>query len=145
MTDRVAAWFRQARQDVAQAARCLEDGSWEWAGYISQQGVEKALKGAILATGIPYPHIRSLPALAEVLTDRLALVFSAEDLDSLKELSQFNVMARYPIGDEAIAPIDAISSRQAARAVDAARDFVARIAATVSQIEPGDGGDDQSA
>ena len=111
---------RQAEHDLEQAKAALRDGAHDWAAYGSQQAVEKLLKHLMIRAGARFERTHVLALLATslwqagVAPDELGAL-----LDDLKELTQMNLVARYPLGDGA-APVDLITRRQAERAIETA-------------------------
>ncbi len=104
----------------------LRDEAYDWAAYGAHQAVEKLLKHLIVRAGTPFERTHDLALLATSLQE--AGIAAGEELggllDDLKELTQMNIVARYPLGDGA-APVDLITRRQAERAIETAdRAFV---------------------
>lgn len=120
MSPRVAAWMRQAEGDLTHARASLDLGSTEWACYAASQSAEKALKAALLALGAEAVWGHNLVALFDRVLKDAGLPEMPDLMDDARVLTQFNVMARYPVGDEAIAPSDLLTRGQAEAAVRAA-------------------------
>ncbi len=120
-----SAWRRQAEHDLERAKAALRDEAYDWAAYGAHQAVEKLLKHLILRAGAPFERTHDLALLATSLREAGVAGDELSGLvDDLKELTQMNVVARYPLGDGA-APVDLITHRQAERAVETAGKVVA--------------------
>ncbi|MGQ9364684.1 HEPN domain-containing protein [Azospirillum sp. ST 5-10] len=124
MSERVAAWVRQSQADLTHARRALADGSNDWTCYAASQAAEKMLKAALLALGADMVWGHNLVALLDRIGGEAGLDLPRTALDDARVLTQFNVMARYPIGDETIAPSDLLTRAQAVEAVAAAERLV---------------------
>ena len=115
IADRTAtAWLRQAERDLIHARRSAAQKDPEWACYAAQQAAEKALKAVLIDLGTRPPPIHDLIVLARLITDQDALDGATMDgFGDLAALTEFNVTARYPLGDGLMAPGDAITPGRA--------------------------------
>ncbi|MQX37399.1 HEPN domain-containing protein [Roseospira navarrensis] len=121
-------WLAQAHHDLAVAERLLAEGAaHDWASYAAQQAAEKALKAVLLALGQDVVRTHDLVTLSAALRQDGALtelLDTPDRLDDLAELTQMNVVARYPLAPDAGAPAERITRRQAAQACATARQVV---------------------
>ncbi|WP_029009457.1 HEPN domain-containing protein [Azospirillum halopraeferens] len=124
MSERVAAWIRQSLADLAHARKALAEDSHDWTCYAASQAAEKALKAGLLALGAESVWGHNLVALLDRIGKEAALEIPRTALDDARVLTQFNVMARYPVGDETIAPSDLLTRAQAVEAVAAAERMI---------------------
>lgn len=120
MSIRAAAWMRQADSDLLQARDSFGADRYEWACYAASQAAEKALKAGLLALGAEQVWGHNLAALLQSLSREGDFPVSADMMDDARVLTQFNIVARYPMGDEAVPPTDLMTRSQARAAVDAA-------------------------
>lgn len=124
---RTAAWKRQSDHDFQHAQTSLARGEWDWACYAAMQAAEKALKAGLLAAGSAEIWGHNLSALLLRLAEIAGVEVPAPLLNGTKLLSQYNVLARYPMGDMDAAPVDLLLEDQAVAAIAAAtalRDWV---------------------
>jgi len=98
--------------------------------FLAQQSVEKALKAAMFARGIPVLRTHDLAELAVLLRAEVALPFQPEDL---ARLSPYAVEFRYDDSD-----IELISREQAMKMVD---DLLAWAESVLKGIGSGEGSD----
>ena len=85
--------------------------------YVAQQAVEKLLKFMLSDAGQAFRHTHSVHELAKDCNIVLETsVFDDDVIDSYKELSQYNTIARYPSSCDA--PVDVITKKQALSAMD---------------------------
>lgn len=121
MLTRASAWKRQSDHDFDHAIGSMDRGEWDWACYAAMQSAEKTLKAGLLAADQDDIWGHNLLALL----DRLAQAVGVEAASSLRNaarlLSQFNALARYPVGDMEAAPVDLLVESQARDALSAAR------------------------
>lgn len=105
------------------------------AAFHFQQAAEKALKAALLSAGAEFPRTHDLSALWDRLADLGVLPQPDTELRArLNRLSLLNVVGRYPVMDETVAPSDWILEPD----VRAAEETVAEVFAAVSGIlDPG--------
>lgn len=117
---RAAAWKRQSDHDFQHAQTSLARGEWDWACYAAMQAAEKALKAGLLATGSAEIWGHNLSALLARLAEIAGLETPVALMNGAKLLSQYNVLARYPMGDMDAAPVDLLLEDQAMTAIAAA-------------------------
>lgn len=85
-------WMEYAESDLAFAKAGLRDGFFAHVCVLSQQAVEKAMKGYLVFLGKSYPKShRLLDLLALMEVDWLA-----SHVGSIKKIAEFYVPLRYP-------------------------------------------------
>lgn len=139
MLTRVQAWRRQAASDLAQAKESHAAGRAEWACYAASQAGEKSVKAGLIALGVNFGGGGNIVALLEQLATKAAAPLDPDLTDDAKVLTQFGVLARYPTGEDAVAPVDLLTRGQAAAAVTAAEriaEWVNRHVFKASSDEP---------
>ena len=106
-------WMRYAREDLALASVIASDAGSpaRLVCWHSQQAAEKALKAALIISGIAFPRTHNLVALRALLPVALS---EKMDMRQLAELTQWGTESRYP-GDW-----DEPSAEVAAAMIDAA-------------------------
>lgn len=134
--DRASAWLRQATSDLAQARDSLAATRYEWACYAASQAGEKALKAGLIALGADAVWGHNLAALLDRLWRDAGLPPDAVLLDDARILTQFNTLARYPVGDEAVAPTDSMTRSQAEGAIAAAERMLTMVTRDVGPASP---------
>ena len=112
-------WFEEAQVDLRRAEWALEIGDYSLSCYMAQQAVEKGLKACYigLLRRLP-PKTHDLTMLYDGLRGLLKLPRELEE--SLPELSQYYVTARYPNAGLR-RPSRSFSLSQARRGVEVAR------------------------
>ena len=111
------AWLRQSLNDFEMAKILLASNKWDGVCYHAQQAVEKLLKFMLSDAGQAFRHTHSVHELAKDCNKVLETsVFDDDVIDSYKELSQYNTIARYPSSCDA--PVDVITKKQALLAMD---------------------------
>ena len=91
------AWLRQSLNDFEMAKILLASNKWDGVCYHAQQAVEKLLKFMLSDSGQAFRHTHSVHELAKDCNIVLETsVFDDDVIDSYKELSQYNTIARYP-------------------------------------------------
>jgi HEPN domain-containing protein len=111
------AWLRQSLNDFEMAKILLASNKWDGVCYHAQQAVEKLLKFMLSDSGQAFRHTHSVHELAKDCNKVLETsVFDDDVIDSYKELSQYNTIARYPSSCDA--PVDVITKKQALSAMD---------------------------
>ncbi|MGQ0779324.1 MAG: HEPN domain-containing protein [Pseudonocardiales bacterium] len=88
-------WLEQAAEDLMAAQRLADDPEMppRLAAFLAHLAAEKALKGALLARGIPIRRIHDLVELQSTLIPADVAVISPEDIDVLLP---WNIAGRYP-------------------------------------------------
>ncbi|UEM19587.1 HEPN domain-containing protein [Skermanella mucosa] len=120
MSQRVAAWIRQADHDLKHAHDSLAAGGFDWVCYAASQSAEKSLKAALLSLGADSVWGHNLVALLDRVQKMGGMAVAADLMDDARMLTQYNVLARYPMGDEAIAPAELFTRAQAEGAIASA-------------------------
>lgn len=113
-------WLRWAREDLEWAERGLQNPDLvpRPACMHAQQAAEKALKAALIVSGVEYPHRHNLNALRNLLPDGWNV---KTEFPELGRLSVWVIDARYP-GD-----LPEPDRGDADQAVEQARGVVASI------------------
>lgn len=115
-------WLKEAQADLKRALKALSDGDYALSAFMAQQACEKAFKAAYLGLAKQlYPRTHDLVVLFAGLKDYLKLPSSV--VESLPEVSQYYVTARYPNAGLEV-PSESISKMQAARACEVASKVV---------------------
>jgi HEPN domain-containing protein len=136
MDQRASQWLEQADHELAFAQINYDHGGYDIAAVLSQQSVEKRLKGMILASGSDFTRTHNLYKLAKDLEHAAETTFDDADLDHLKDLSTLQVAARYPVDDGDMAPAAAITRSRAAEAIDTARRWADLLPAPTNGTSP---------
>ena len=87
-------WIVQSKYDLDAAVAIAKEGYYEWACFITEQSVEKALKSIIVANNQIAPKIHKLSALVNIVK-RVDYKFLDIKFE-VKEISVFTFIARYP-------------------------------------------------
>jgi len=85
-------WFFMARSDLDFAKSGLDDGFYSHVCFLSQQAVEKAMKGFLVYQGKDYPKTHGLVTLHKLME----VDWLENQLSAIKKLSEFYVPLRYP-------------------------------------------------
>jgi HEPN domain-containing protein len=98
---RVASFLATADNDIGMAQILLQNGPqyYEGIGFHCQQAVEKYLKAALVASGLPTPLIHNLVLLLAPLQQVGALQLTTQDLADAAALNEFAVEFRYELDD----------------------------------------------
>jgi HEPN domain-containing protein len=87
-------WLARAEEDLSFAQLGFREQYFSQACFLSQQVVEKSLKGFLLANGRSYPRLHKVIELAKLCIE------IAADLDALKDdlklIDEFYIPTRYP-------------------------------------------------
>lgn len=113
------AWFGKARDDLraAEVMLSIEPPLLDDAAFHCQQAAEKAIKGLLVARGVPFKRVHDIRPLADTVT---ATDPDLEDLlDDAAELTEYAWLFRYP-GE----PIE-LTSEEVREALETARATVA--------------------
>ena len=88
-------WVRYAREELTLARVIASDADSpaRLVCWHSQQAAEKALKAALIISGIEFPRTHNLVALRALLPSALA---EKLDIGELAELTQWGTESRYP-------------------------------------------------
>jgi HEPN domain-containing protein len=92
MTKQHEQWLYFADQDLAFAKAGLRDGFYAHVCFLSQQAVEKTMKGYLVFQGKIYPKTHGLITLHRLMS----VDWLDEHLTAIKILSEFYVPLRYP-------------------------------------------------
>ncbi|MBM3568721.1 MAG: HEPN domain-containing protein [Alphaproteobacteria bacterium] len=131
-------WWRQANHDFAHARLSLARGAHDWAAQAAQQAAERALKALLIAGGEVPPRSHDLPTLLRQAR-KTGLIGRALDRRKadLAMLSQLQIAARYPLGEDQAPPMDSIPAKQARAATATARAVLMAVAKVLgSDDEP---------
>lgn len=85
-------WFWLAKDNLAFARAGLEDGFYAQVCFLSQQAVEKAMKGFLVANNKKYPKSHDLITLLDLMD----VAWLDPYLNNLKDLSEIYIPLRYP-------------------------------------------------
>ncbi|MBI2067579.1 MAG: HEPN domain-containing protein [Deltaproteobacteria bacterium] len=85
-------WFDYARDDLAFAKAGLRDGFFSHVCVLSQQAVEKAMKGYLVYQDKSYPKDHGLIRLLKLMQ----VDWLDEHIGTLKKLSEYYVPLKYP-------------------------------------------------
>jgi HEPN domain-containing protein len=122
LSEPVRQWMRRARDDLAVARLVYREDYFSHACFLSQQSIEKALKGYLLWAAHDYPRVHRLAELAARCQAHDA-DFEALLADCIV-VDQYYVPTRYPNGVPSSLPGGLPGSEEAAEAVAiAARAF----------------------
>jgi len=123
-------WLEEAKVDVMRAERALEDKDYSLSCYMSQQAIEKALEACFIGLLRKRPpRVHDLVMLYEEL--RHVLPLPNETRESLPEVSQYYVTARYPNAGVR-RPSRSFSKTQSMRALEVARVVVRKVEEALS-------------
>ena len=87
-------WLARAEEDLAFAQIGFREKYFSQACFLSQQVVEKSLKGFLLAKGRTYPRLHKVIELANLCIE---LAVDLEPLkNDLKLIDEFYIPTRYP-------------------------------------------------
>lgn len=85
-------WFHFSQEDLDFAKSGLKDGFYSHVCFLSQQAVEKAMKGYLVTQGRDYPKTHGLISLLGCMK----VTWLDPYLSQIKKLSEFYVPLRYP-------------------------------------------------
>lgn len=85
-------WFYFAADDLAFAKAGFEDGFYAHVCFLSQQAVERAMKGYLVAQGKKYPKTHDLIDLLGLM----GIHWLDSHLSNIKSLSEVYIPLRYP-------------------------------------------------
>lgn len=111
-----ARWLRQARYDLTQAERSLEQADYAYAAFFAEQAAQKALKAYLISRGRRHVMIHSVGELA-----REAMRFDPgfeRLVEHGRRLDRHYLTARYPDAlPDPIIPAEAYGREDAEQAV----------------------------
>jgi HEPN domain-containing protein len=119
-------WLDQAEEDLAVARLVLKEDHIAHACFLSQQCIEKTLKGYLIAKVNQYPRTHNLVDLLN-LCRKIDSTFS-QFHTVCADIDQYYIPTRYPEGIPGIAPLGVPSTTAAESAIGAAErilEFVA--------------------
>ena len=92
LDDAVQSWKRSAQEDWDVAEGLLRDKKYSYALFFVQQAIEKLIKGLHIKLHDDHPlFVHNLVLLAQ----KTEAKFTDEELEQLKEITTFNISARY--------------------------------------------------
>ena len=92
MTEPHERWFYFVDEDLAFAKAGLKSGFYSHVCFLSQQAVERAMKGYLVFCRMDYPKTHGLIGLLR----QMKVIGLDEYLSEIKKLSEFYVPLRYP-------------------------------------------------
>jgi HEPN domain-containing protein len=110
-------WLRQAENDLSWAEHSMEGGYHSQTCFVAQQASEKTLKAYCFFRGYDTVRTHSLFQIVKSLGENGSLEKNARELDL------YYISARYPDAFPSGAPFEIITSEQAERALNAAREI----------------------
>jgi len=113
-------WLAYADDDLRFARSGLSDGFFSHVCSLSQQAVEKALKGYLLAMGKMYPKTHNLPRLAKLIDESWLDEFEK----TIKKMDKFYIPLRYPDAMAGTLPEGAPGKEDAEQALSWADELV---------------------
>lgn len=121
--EEVRNWIDEALSDLKGVEACLRYGVYNWACFIAQQAVEKALKALVLHVLGEYFRTHDLVRLYRYVRGSIDLSI---DERGLARLSMYYIQARYPnAGIER--PSQEITKEEAEEMFNIARDVINKI------------------
>lgn len=142
MTHSSQSWLKQADHELSFAKYALYEAGYDIAAYLSQKSVETRLKGYIVSSGEDFYRTHNLYHLARHLEELIDYSFGENELERLKDLTTMQVIARYPVDDADMAPMEAITHSRAADCVHTAErwatllPYLSNEADETSYVEP---------
>jgi len=137
MSSFARALWRQARHDFDHAQRARAMGDFDWAVLAAQQAGEKGLKAVLVFAGRRAEPTHSLGGLFDALV--AAGIATRADRQALNEALSFLTLgfsfARYPNADLGEAPVDLVTTEQAATALRAATAILAACRAMAAELD----------
>ena len=86
-------WLKSAEHDLATAESLFRTQHYAWCLFLAHLVLEKTLKAFYVKDRHQFPpKVHKL----ELLAEKTKLKLSSEEIDFLKEVSEFNLEARYP-------------------------------------------------
>lgn len=116
-----SSYLRQAKSRLKDAGEALGDGNFPYALRLSQECIELSLKASLRLAGIEYPKVHDVSDVLLSVKDRFPAWF-AEKVDDMARISASITMKRelafYGAEEEMLSPEEAISKRDAEKAVE---------------------------
>jgi len=89
----ISYWLKSAKHDLATAESLFKSKHYDWCLFVAHLVLEKTLKAFYVRDlGEFPPKTHKL----ELIVEKTKLHLTPEDLDFLKEISEFNLTTRYP-------------------------------------------------
>lgn len=112
-------WFDRAENDIQFAEVGLREGFHAQVCFLSQQAIEKLLKGSLVILDRPYPKSHNLRELAKLLPE----LKMKEHYESLTIIDGYYVPIRYPDGIPGSTPAGSPNRSEAESALETAREI----------------------
>ena len=116
-------WFYLVHEDLAFAKAGLRDGFYAHVCFLSQQAVEKAMKGYLISIGKTHPKTHGLMTLLGLMDAD----WMEEYLSAIKKLSAFYIPLRYPDAMAGSLPEGLPDKKTATDVLQWANDIVTKI------------------
>lgn len=126
-------WFRRAEDDLKFAAVGLKEGFCTQVCFLSQQVIEKSLKGALVALGRRYPKSHNLRQLAKLLPE----LHLKKWQEGLTILDGYYVPLRYPDAAPAIKASGDPNESEAKQALSIAQEIFDTIQSSLNNFVRG--------
>ena len=124
-------WFEQADYDLDFARLAHANEGRAVVVTLANDSIQKRLAGALIAATGELPRVRApyhlALALGAALAEETETCFTDGELDALQDLNVAHAVSRYPVNDNASAPEDACSPKEADRALATAERVRERI------------------
>lgn len=127
-------WHEQAREDLIDADRALRDGRYHVTCFFSQQGCEKALKGLLHWVKGDAPRVHLIETLLGELEVGDAGLEPELRLRAIA-LDKYYTTTRYPDVLDYALPSASFTRPEAMLALEAARDVIVHVAATLDAAD----------
>lgn len=93
INEQINYWLESAKHDLATAESLFKSKHYDWCLFLAHIVLEKTLKAFYVRDNNQFPpKIHRL----ELIAEKTKLKLLAEEVDFLKEVSEFNLEARYP-------------------------------------------------
>ena len=87
------AWLKSSKEDYKIAEDLIDMKHYQWALFLCHIAIEKVLKASYIKINDQYPP--PIHKLVKLATD-CKIELSEEQVDDLREMTSFNIEARYP-------------------------------------------------
>ena len=118
-----SSYLRQAESRLKNAKDPLKDGTYPYAGRLSQECVELSLKASLRLVGIEYPKVHDVSDVLIEVRNRFPEWFKSK-VEELAEISRSltskRELAFYGCEEEYLSPEEAIGRKEAEEAVSKA-------------------------